>query len=517
MKNKIKNTLIVIALIIFWLSLLIYYSCIWAKINFSFTSFDEIIFTITSPVLNAGQGFIYNYFKECILPASIILLITSIIIILFKRFSKYYEVLIDIKIWNKSFNLNLFNNKIISLFKFCLFLIPLYFLYNAYNKVGNELFFFNYLDSLSKSSTFIEDNYVFPENVNLEFPNEKRNLLYIFVESLETTYANYENGGYYETNYIPELTKLAKKNINFSNTELLGGAYYLPGTTWTVAGITAQTAGIPIKTIFDGNLLSNYYNVLFPGSFSIGQILENNGYKNYMIMGSDSSYGSRDNYLKNHGNYTIYDYYAAIKDNLISEDYYVWWGYEDSKLFSYAKEKLLEISKKDEPFNFTLLTANMHSVDGYVDDACDITYDNHYLNSVACSDIEVAEFVKWIMKQDFYEDTTIIIVGDHLSMNNYSFDGMDYNERTVYNVIINSTVESKDKSNYQNRIFSSFDLYPTTLASMGVKIDGEKLGLGVNLFSDTPILLEEYGIEYVREELRVKSLFYENCILNGKC
>ena len=31
--------------------------------------------------------------------------------------------------------------------------------------------------------------------------------------------------------------------------------------------------------------------------------------------------------------------------------------------------------------------------------------------------------------------------------------------------------------------FSQFDMFPTTLAALGVKIEGNKLGLGVNLFS----------------------------------
>ena len=53
----------------------------------------------------------------------------------------------------------------------------------------------------------------------------------------------------------------------------------------------------------------------------------------------------------------------------------------------------------------------------------------------------------------------------------------------------------------KNRLFSPVDLYFTTLASIGVEIEGNKLGLGVNLFSNEEILYEKLGIKYVNDEL----------------
>ena len=40
----------------------------------------------------------------------------------------------------------------------------------------------------------------------------------------------------------------------------------------------------------------------------------------------------------------------------------------------------------------------------------------------------------------------------------------------------------------------------------GVKIEGNKLGLGVNLFSEEKTLIEKLGYEYMQEELAKKSL-----------
>ena len=56
-------------------------------------------------------------------------------------------------------------------------------------------------------------------------------------------------------------------------------------------------------------------------------------------------------------------------------------------------------------------------------------------------------------------------------------------------------------------------MFPTTLAALGVKIEGNKLGLGVNLFSTEKTLLEEYGKEYINEEIMKKSFYYDNELL----
>lgn len=82
--------------------------------------------------------------------------------------------------------------------------------------------------------------------------------------------------------------------------------------------------------------------------------------------------------------------------------------------------------------------------------------------------------------------------------------------RTPYNCIINSAVETE---NNKNRKFSTMDMYPTILAAMGAKIDGERLGLGTNLFSDKQTLMEEIGFEALNKEVQKTSDFYNTTIV----
>ena len=113
-----------------------------------------------------------------------------------------------------------------------------------------------------------------------------------------------------------------------------------------------------------------------------------------------------------------------------------------------------------------------------------------------------------MQEQDFYENTTIVISGDHLSMDSNFFDKVedDY-DRQVYNCIINPAVE--DAQAYEkNRIFTTLDLFPTTLAALGVTFDSDRLALGTNLFSGTPTLAEELGLDELNEQLSRNSNYY---------
>jgi phosphoglycerol transferase len=55
-------------------------------------------------------------------------------------------------------------------------------------------------------------------------------------------------------------------------------------------------------------------------------------------------------------------------------------------------------------------------------------------------------------------------------------------------------------------------MYPTILSSIGATIEGNKLGFGVNLFSDEKTLIEELGKEKFDKELLKSSDYYDKYI-----
>ncbi len=381
--------------------------------------------------------------------------------------------------------------------------------------IYNDLGIKDYQESLNKESDLYDNYYVDAKTANIQFPEKKKNLIYIICESMEMTYTDKKNGGGFKENLIPELTKLAQENTDFTSKDdnQLNGGLTPGNTTWTIAGIAAQSLGIPL------NIGNSEYNRNFeeqsqflPSVKSLGDILKEEGYHNYFMCGSDGAFAGRKNYYEQHGDYKVLDYYQAIKDGIIDKDYYEWWGYEDDKLFKYAEKELGDISKQDEPFNFTMLTVDTHFQNGYKCKDCPDKFDQQYENVVNCSDHKVAEFVKWCQKQDFYKDTTIVISGDHLSM-----DGMvpeniedDYQRRTYFTVI-----NGPEYTLNRTRSYSTMDIYPTILESLGATIDGHRLGLGTSLYSNVPTLIEVLGYDELNKQMGYKSTFYEEVILNG--
>ena len=492
MKNKkaLKITILIICLILIFFS-------IFMKLRFNDVSFELLVFSIFT---SKGGNF-------DILLYGIIFVVSGVLIGLGL---KYLLKLIYKKVLKKRLTfldrLSDKNKSIIKIFSYILISIISIFCVLRILKIDT------YIMSQSKETNLFEEYYVDGRDIEITFPEEKRNLIYIYVESLESTNVSKKNGGLVSDSYIPNLEKLALKNINFSNNDKIGGALQVNNTEWTMAALIAHTSGIPFKISMDTNFYNNYINS-FPGVYNLGDILEENGYNNYFMIGSDAEFGGRKSFFKTHGDYTIYDYYYAIENKDIEEDYFVWWGYEDKKLFEYAKEKILEISTEEEPFNFTLLTVDTHFTDGYMDDSCEEVFDKTYANSFYCSDSKIGDFVDWIKGQDFYDNTTIVIVGDHMTMQS-NFYELDKNyQRTIYNTFINSSIEPE---NEKNRLFSTLDFFPITLASLGVEIKGNKLGLGVNLFSEEKTLVEKLGLENLNKEISKKSSYYDNVIIGEK-
>ena len=476
MKKKKIITYILILLTSLALGFLIYLSTM-----FYAASFEQILYSIQN-----FEGTSFDAMEVGIIYTT---LFTICFLVLF--------FLVD-KILKKKFNIN------ISL------LCSLILLIMSVSLLGLKTGVFKFVYNKIVTTDIYEEYYVSVDDVEITFPENKRNLIYIYLESIESTSLSIDNGGTAQVSYMPNLEDLALNNLNFSNTDKIGGALQVDGTTWTAAAMVAQTSGVPLTVV---GIITNPYKDetnFLPGVITLGDILYEQGYHNYLMLGSDATFGGRKYYFNLHGNYEIFDYYTAINENKIDEDYFEWWGYEDEKLFTYAKEKLLEIASNNEPFNYTMLTADTHFTDGYLESDCELKFDTNYANSFYCSDNRIGEFINWIKEQDFYDNTTIIITGDHLTMQSNFYDlPNDYN-RTVYNVVINSNVSAV---NNKNRTFTTMDMYPTTLASLGVNIEGNRLGLGTNLFSDTKTLAEELSIEVLNKEISKKSNYYNKELL----
>ena len=472
--------------ILVFLVSLIGFASRWAFSSWGDLDMDEIVFHLQEPLKGASSGIVWDYLLKGLLPVVVILVVYVILLILLKKRKR-------------------------RLLCACAFLlVTIVFAFFVKKSIWDRLDMKNWIDGRLHQSNFIEENYVDPANVKLSFPEKKKNLIYIYLESMETTYADEASGGAFSVNVIPELTSIAQDNEDFSGSQNnLNGGVVFSGTGFTTGAMFAQTTGLPLKISIGSNFMDTQ-NSFFPQVTALGDILKEAGYRQVFLLGSDATFGGRRLYYQDHGDFEIRDYLYAKEEGWIDPDYEVWWGYEDQKLFSFAKETLLELAEGGEPFHLTILTVDTHYEDGYVCDLCDDEFgDDQYANVMACSSRQTAAFLEWLQQQDFYKDTVVILCGDHTTMDtNFCADVDGSYQRKFYTAFVNTAVAPEQPE--QERAFSSMDLFPTTLAAIGVTIDGNRLALGTNLFSSTETLLEQYGQDRMKKELLRKSDFLES-------
>ncbi|MDD3362867.1 MAG: GBS Bsp-like repeat-containing protein [Hespellia sp.] len=488
-RKKVIKTLkiigVVVALVFSVVPALLYCSIRWMFATWNNLTMDELMYHINAPLDGTNTDMIRDYFSNCVAPTVLLLLVIIILIIQFRHKGKVFYC-------------------IMTILPLGLCLVAGIAVKNAWDTLDIG----DYTNNQGTYSEFIDKYYADPRDVAITFPEQKRNLIYIFLESMETTYANEEDGGAFKKGCIPELTQLAQENEDFSGDEnVLNGGYAMPGATWTVGAMFAHGSGLPLSVSINGNDMDTQKS-FFPEAVIIGDVLEDAGYNQTLLIGSDATFGGRRLLYSSHGNYQVEDYVYAKEEGWIPEDYCVWWGYEDEKLFQFAKEQLRELSKRSEPFNLTMLTVDTHFEDGYVCEQCPNTFgDDQYANVIACSSKQISRFVKWIQQQDFYDNTTIVIVGDHPTMDtDFCEDVPEEYQRKVYTSYINSVAEPELSS---RREYSTFDNYPTTLAALGASIEGNRLALGVNLFSSEQTLLERFGVDKMSAEVSKKSKVME--------
>lgn len=452
---------------------------------------SQILFHCIVQIDGADPTFIRGIALRCV--------ILPLLASLFATFCLFFD---------KGFLKKIQETKLVSLVQKYAFLFALILFVLSSIWIGNELKVVDYIKENSESTTLYEDEYIDPSQVAYTFPEKKRNLIYIFLESVEVSDYSKEEGGLLDYNCIPELYQIAEENITFNNNK---GYYVAPGASWTVAAMVAQGSGIPLNIPIGENdfVTSNKY---LPGCYSIGEVLKQGGYNNELLIGSQAVFSGRKYYYEMHGDYDIHDYDYFIESGRFNSDERDWWGMVDRYLFEFAKEDALELASKDEPFNLTILTVDTHHVDGYVCDDCREDYPEQMANVYACSSRKVDDYINWCKQQDFYENTTIVLIGDHKSMSTGFYEDIDDDERTVYYTFINPAPECIPT---KNREISTFDFYPTTVASLGIKFDGNRLGLGTNLFSDEKTLCEKYGRYEFFDLVKRHSDYYVNHILYG--
>lgn len=501
--------------LVFFLLIILLKSANWFLHNFNEVDFSIALYQLFSPLKGTESGVIGDYINQCLYPSLFFAVAGEVFYSFYDMMAGRIFLEIDVRLGALSLHMGGRKRKFPNIRKLMALWLTIAILCGFVVDRAVAVGIPEYVQSVTNVSNIFESEYINPDDVAITFPETKRNLIVIYMESMEATYASVQEGGGKPVNYIPELTQLAKENVSFSDDEDLGGGGAAEGTGWTMGGLFSSATGVPYKLPIDGND-AGVYESFAPGLKGIGEVLSENGYQNYFMCGSEAVFGGRKVFYEQHGDFHILDYNGAKESGIIPEDYHEFWGMEDEKLYEYAKQQLTEIAEQEEPFNFMMLTVDTHPGDGYICGLCTDTYENQYENVLACASRQADSFIEWVSEQEWFENTTIVITGDHLNMKADFWDDIGDYKRKIYNCFINLPDDLTARQT-ANREFSILDMFPTILAAIGADIEGNRLALGTNLFSEEKTLPEQMGFREFNNELKLYSnYYYINFIVGNK-
>lgn len=289
--------------------------CNWSDETFG-VGLEEILYTITSATDGTESGVVNEAVAYCMPYAISGLVVAGIFVVA--------DILLRVKIqikgtvFKKAFMLDMrkLMRGISFMLAVSLFVYSLVYVNQVYEVTM-------YLNRRMNPTTLYEDYYVHPNDVNIKAGSEKKNLILLYLESMETTYASVEDGGYQTETYMPHLLEYTKEGITFSDKEGLGGFHNTNGAGWTMAALLSSTSGIPFSFPIEGNS-GGADGTLASGLTAMGDILEENGYYQEFLCGSDATFGGRRAYFSDHGNFEFFDLYTAREEGYIPKDYRVW-------------------------------------------------------------------------------------------------------------------------------------------------------------------------------------------------
>lgn len=204
MKKKLHSTKniiskIVLLLVLFTL-LLATTSATWFLNTFGEMDFSIVVYQLFSPMVGTSSGILNNYAEVCLYPSAVRALFMLLFYVYWDVVTRKVCIDIDMYLFRREFKMRLTPKKA-QIIKYTALIGSIILLTANLSNKMLQMGMQEYIGEISKNSTLFEDYYVDPNNVDINFPENKRNLLLIYMESMESTYASTDVGGAKSLNY----------------------------------------------------------------------------------------------------------------------------------------------------------------------------------------------------------------------------------------------------------------------------------------------------------------------------
>lgn len=332
---------------------------------------------------------------------------------------------------------------------------------------------------LVEVSNYVRANQAEP-NVEMFGKYEGRNVIAVSLESLQSFVINEEMNGEVVTPFLNSLTK-DKDTYYFSD------FYHQTGL-----GKTSDS-----EFIFENSLYGlgrgavffthgeNTYN-------SFAERLGENGYFTNVMHANNKSFWNRDMIYKSFKLDQFYD----IESYNVTEETSVNWGLKDIPFFEQSAALMKEMP---QPFYSRLITLTNH-YPFYLDpeDMMIPEYDsnsgtlNRYFQTVRYLDESVKEFFDDLKEQGLYENSIIVMYGDHYGISENHNKAMakylnkeeitPYDSALLQAVPLYIHIPGSNDGQVMENVAGQLDIRPTLLHLLGIETSKD-MQLGADLFS----------------------------------
>ncbi|SHG68735.1 LTA synthase family protein [Virgibacillus chiguensis] len=309
---------------------------------------------------------------------------------------------------------------------------------------------------------------------------EGKNVIFINAESIQSFVINNDVNGEPITPFLNALTK-DKDTFYFEN-------FYHQ----TEQGKTSDSEFLVENSLYPLSRGAVFFTHGQNEYNAMPEILGENGYYSSVVHANNKSFWNRDQMYQSLG----FDHYYGEESFEITEENSVGWGLKDKPFFEQSTDILQRMEK---PFYTKLITLTNHfpfeldeedrSIEPYDSNSNTL---NNFFPTVRYMDESIELFFDELKRTGLYEDSIIVIMGDHYGISANHNKAMSqylgkeeitpYDHIQLQRVPLFIHIPGFGKGEIKSEIAGQIDMKPTLLNLLGIK-NNQDIQFGNDLFS----------------------------------
>jgi len=326
-------------------------------------------------------------------------------------------------------------------------------------------------------------------NPQLQTTVKGKNLIILQLESFQTFLLGLKLDGQEVT---PNLNRMMEDSLYFPNFYQMVGQ----GNTSDAEFVVNTSYYIPPR----GAATMAYVDKELP---SLPRLLKENGYQTATFHTNDVEFWNRGELYSSLG----WDHYYDHK--FFGDEDVFFFGASDEVLYNKTTDKLQEMSKGGQPFYAQIISMSAHHPftipeEKYrmkLPERYEGTFVGDYVRAQNYADVAFGQFVDELKAKGLWDNSVIMIYGDHMGLPIYSLDhddkelmneiyGHEYGYANMTNIPLIIHGGGNTEPQTLEQVGGEVDILPTAAGLLGVSLENH-LHFGQNLLTETYNILPE--------------------------